>query len=140
MGAVKITPADKWFSLCVRARAENRCERCGGSPAPGGLHCSHFHGRGKWAVRFDPENATALCHGCHSYFGANPELHRQWQASNMGVYRLESLQERANDSTMARVARREAKAIAEHYKGQFNIIQQSRDEGASGRLEFVGYL
>lgn len=137
---IKITPADSWFSKCVRERAGNRCERCGGSPAPGGLHCSHFHGRGKWSVRFDPENSTSLCHGCHAYFGSHPVLHSQWQAENMGVYRFESLQERANDITRARVARREAKAIAAHYRCQFNIMLEKRSQGETGRIEFEGYL
>ncbi len=140
MGAVKITPADRWFSMCVRTRADNRCERCGGMPSPGGLHCSHFHGRGKWSVRFDPENGTALCYGCHAYFGSHPVLHSQWQAENMGLYRFESLQERANDLTRARVARREAKAIAAHYRCQFNIMLEKRSQGETGRIEFEGYL
>lgn len=140
MGAIKVTPADKWFSLCVRQRAENRCERCGGSPASGGLHCSHFHGRGKWGVRFCPDNATSLCYGCHAFLGSHPEIHRQWQLERLGAYRFDSLQERANDSTRGRIAKREAKEIAKHYKGEYESLIQLRNAGAVGRLEFTGYL
>lgn len=140
MGAIKITPADKYFSLCVRERAENRCERCGGSPESGGLHCSHFHGRGKWGVRFDPDNATALCYGCHAYFGSNPELHRQWQKEKLGVYRFDALLERSNDATRGRVAKREAKEIAKHYREQHRQMTVKRETGETGRIEFVGYL
>ena len=30
-----------------------------------GLECSHHHGRGNWSIRFEPQNAEALCTGCH---------------------------------------------------------------------------
>lgn len=139
MGAVKITPADAAFSKCVRERNANRCERCGGYPNPGGLHCSHFYGRGKWSTRFDPENGTALCHGCHSYFGSNPELHRHWQKERLGPYRYDALLERANNSSLGRTAKREAKAIAEHYRGEHRAMLKKREQGEYGRIEFVGY-
>lgn len=58
----------------------------------------------------------------------------------MGLYRFESLQERANDLGRARVARREAKAIAAHYRCQFNIMLEKRSQGETGRIEFEGYL
>lgn len=114
--AIKITPADKWFSMCVRLRAGWKCERCGSQPDRRGLHCSHFHGRGKWAVRFDPDNAEALCMGCHLYLTANPAEHRARMALKLGPWRFEALQERANDAGRGRVARRDQKAVAAHYR------------------------
>lgn len=140
MGAIKITPADSWFSKCVRERAGNRCERCGGSPAPGGLHCSHFHGRGKWSVRFEPMNGTSLCMGCHLYLTANPNEHADFQQEIWGGINMQALRELANDTTRGRVAKREAKAIAAHYREQHREMVTKRDSGETGRIEFVGYL
>ena len=139
MGAIKITPADKYFSVCVRERAENRCERCGGSPERGGLHCSHFHGRGKWSVRFAPENATALCMGCHLYFGSHPVEHTEWQREKLGDYWFEALREKANDLTAGRVMKREQKHIAAHYRKEHQLMLALRASGAVGRLDFTGH-
>ena len=139
MSGIKITPADAAFSKCVRERASWRCERCGGSPAPGGLHCSHFHGRGKWSVRFEPLNATALCMGCHLHLSAHPIEHSRFQANRLGQAWYVLL-ELSQDTTRGRQAKREAKQIAKHYREQLKIMQAARAEGATGWLEFVGYL
>jgi len=90
---MKIDPLDKLFSEYIRRRAIQRCggcERCGtikpdltredGSTFPGwmSLQCSHFHGRTKKSVRFDPDNAAGLCAGCHMYLEHNPLAHYEW--------------------------------------------------------------
>ena len=41
---IKIDPADKYFSLYIRERDNNKCRKCGGTS---GLQCSHFQGRRK---------------------------------------------------------------------------------------------
>ena len=140
MGAIKINSADKWFSLCVRERVGNLCERCGETPAKGGLHNSHYHGRGKYSTRYTPDNATALCMGCHLYFGAHPHFHTQFQIERLGPYAFEALAEQARDLTAGRAAKREIKAIAGHYKGCYLKMLQARSEGATGRLELEGWL
>lgn len=127
MGAIKITPADKWFSLCVRKRARFQCQRCNGTPEPGGLHCSHFHGRGKWATRFDPRNGTALCMGCHLYFTAHPYEHAHWQAERLGTYHSRALLERSQDTTIAKQCKRSAKEIAKHYKAEFERMGEGEE-------------
>lgn len=90
MGKIKITPADKAFSDYIRTRDKWTCQRCGKVYNPlvstdrMALHCSHFKGRGKEATRFDPLNADALCYGCHSYFGGQPDEHLAWQIQRKG--------------------------------------------------------
>lgn len=134
MGAVKIRQADRWFSKCVRKRAGYRCERCGAQHAENspGLHCSHFHGRGKWSVRFDPENCEALCYGCHMHLTANPQQHHIRILGKLGTFGFEALQERAHDTRRGRLAKKEERQISRHYKSQFEEMQLFED--------FVGYL
>lgn len=85
-GKAKIDPADKAFSLYIRTRAKWDCERCGKhyEPPTSALHCSHFMGRGKESTRFDPDNANALCYGCHQHFTSHPALHLEWQVMKKG--------------------------------------------------------
>lgn len=110
MRGVKIDPADRLFSLWIRWRAGWRCERCMAQFEVGsqGLHCSHFWGRAREATRFDPENAVAHCHGCHSFLTANPELHREWKLKQIGQEAYDRLMVRAQlhqnkDRTMAKL-------------------------------------
>lgn len=97
MRGVRIDQADKFFSLFIRYRANWTCERCFTRYEVGsqGLHCSHFWGRAREGTRFDPENASAHCHGCHAFFTANPELHRQWKLKQIGQVAYDRLSIRA---------------------------------------------
>ncbi len=126
---LKITSADKYFSLCVREQAKFTCERCGTFAPPElskRLDCSHFHGRGKWSVRFDPDNATALCMGCHLYVTAHPIEHMAFIQEKLGPYRFQALAERAQDMARGRQARREVKEIGKHYRQQLEFVRQGQ--------------
>lgn len=94
---IKIDPADRWFSLYIRYRDNWTCQRCLAKyePVTNALHCSHFWGRARESVRFDPLNASAHCHGCHSFFTANPELHREWKLKQIGQKQYDLLMVRA---------------------------------------------
>lgn len=98
MGKIKIRPSDKAFSLYIRTRDNWTCQRCYKQYAPPtqALHCSHFQGRGKEATRFDPENADALCYGCHQYFTSHPAEHYQWQVYKKGQQAIDLLVLRSN--------------------------------------------
>lgn len=65
---ILIDPADRIFSEYIRRR-DGRCVSCGkqgqGRHGIVGLDCAHYFGRSKESVRFDPENADALCKTCH---------------------------------------------------------------------------
>lgn len=140
MGAVKITSADRWFSLCVREAVDHCCERCGGKPQKGGLHASHYHGRGKFSTRFSRLNVFALCHGCHRYFTSHPEEHRKWVKQQLGEQGMEVLAEMVNDLSRGRQLKRELKDVARHYASQLGDLQERRGRGEEGPLQFVDYL
>ena len=90
---VKIDVADQAFSKYIRTRDNWTCQRCNKryEPPTNALHCSHFMGRGKENTRFEPDNADALCYGCHRYFTAQPALHLAWQVERKGQERVDSL-------------------------------------------------
>ncbi len=90
---MKIDSADKYFSLYVRTRDNWTCQRCFTkyTPPTKGLHCSHLMGRGKEATRYEPLNATALCHGCHSYLTAHPAEHTAFQVKRLGQDTVDKL-------------------------------------------------
>ena len=101
MGAIKRTTADKHFSNCIRLAANWTCNRCGAySPEDKrmGLHCSHYHGRGKLGTRFVVDNAEALCYGCHQYLGSNPSEHKAHKEKQMGEGAMQILQEKARNT------------------------------------------
>ena len=102
MGAVKRVKQDAVFSNYIRERDKWCCQRCGkaynkhNSNARRALHCSHFHGRGKWSVRIDPENAVALCRGCHQIFTSYPDDHVSFFKKRLGIKKYRALRERKN--------------------------------------------
>jgi len=117
---IKITPADSWFSKCIRLRASWKCENCHKQydSSSCGLHCSHFHGRGTWSTRFDPDNCEALCYSCHMYFTANPHEHQRHIFDKLGAGAYALLLERRNDTFLGKEYRRtKGKGeIAKHFK------------------------
>lgn len=136
---LKITPADDAFSLCVRERASWCCEKCGNYYPEGfrrGLHCSHFHGRANWSVRFDPLNAFAHCFGCHMYFEGNPHEFREWVTSKIGQEAYEILLEKKNNIGLGKIARKtKGKGeIAAHYRAEHKRIQEQNQKSFTGWL------
>ena len=61
-----------------------------------GLHCSHFHGRRKVSVRFDEDNAIALCFGCHRHMEENPPEHVTFFQQKLGMIKYDLLTIKAN--------------------------------------------
>ena len=123
---MKITPADQAFSKLIRARAKWRCEMCGTQYEEGsqGLHCSHFHGRANWSVRFDPNNCEAACMGCHMKCEGNPhEFTNRWM-KKLGKGAYEILLERKNDISLAKLYRKtKGKGeIAKHFRDQLQAV------------------
>ena len=128
MGAIKITAADKWFSQCIRHRADWSCERCGQhypeGPGRKGLHCSHVVGRGSWATRHDAYNAFSLCYGCHNYLGSHPNQHIDWVLSQIGDGLYGIVKDRAQDTTLGRANKRDQKAISKHYRDELRRMER----------------
>ena len=64
---------DKLFSELVRSRGA--CERCGKTTS---LQTSHIISRTYMGTRFDPDNANALCGGCHLWWHHEPIEAARW--------------------------------------------------------------
>jgi hypothetical protein len=127
MSGVKITAADKWFSKCVRQRANWCCERCGNdfTHKPGGLDCSHHHGRRNWSIRFNPLNAEALCYGCHSHHGGTEERRKEVLTEQ----EIDLLFELKRDVSLAKEYRRTKGVgeISKHYREEYRRMVDTGD-------------
>lgn len=148
---IKTTPADKWFSLCVRCRTNWTCEyKAMHFPDPSGrkgLHCSHFYGRGNWSTRFDPMNAFAHSYGSHQLLGSNAKLFAGWALEKMGKMEFDSLVCRSLDTKIGREYRKANKlkegrttALAAHFKREYEKMEEMRKDGITGRIEFSSYI
>ena len=136
---MKISPADKWFSLSVRERANWTCECCGKKYEINsqGLHCSHFYSRRHRATRWDGMNAAAHCFSCHQRLGGNPLDFARWIENHLGEAGAEILRDKHHG--IAKIPKAEEKQIAAHYRAQYVRIVQAREQGAEGRVEFESY-
>ena len=84
---IKVNKLDKVFSDLIRTRDNWTCQVCGKYFPEGErryLHCSHFHGRRKQSVRYEPMNAAAHCFSCHKYLGENPLEFADWILGHLG--------------------------------------------------------
>lgn len=86
---------DDLFSEFIRRRALKRvggCERC---LAPKSdyrlLDNSHFKGRRMIATRFDEDNCSGLCGGCHRWLDSQPDEYCDWQRDHIGNQRYHEL-------------------------------------------------
>ncbi len=86
---IRITPLDKIFSQYVRLR-DKACQRCGS----GKTACAHFHGRARKSVRWDEDNACALCFGCHSYLDSQAIDKVDFFKARLGEERFDLLNSR----------------------------------------------
>lgn len=95
---MKRDAADARFSLEIRERDRWTCQRCGTSyvPPTRALHCAHIFSRGKYRTRFDPDNAVALCYGCHRHIDTHPIEKETFFRERMGDEAYDALRLRAN--------------------------------------------
>ena len=79
---------DKLCSEYARRRALKRvggCERCGSQKTDyKQLQCSHFIGRSTIQTRFDENNLSGLCGGCHMYLEHHPAEMVEWFIKTYG--------------------------------------------------------
>ena len=98
---IKIDPLDQLFSKYTRLKAGinkdgvGKCERCGHYNF---LQCAHFHSRRKRSVRWDVDNAAALCFGCHQYLDSNPIEKIEFFNKKLGAEKLLHLNIRAKQT------------------------------------------
>jgi 5-methylcytosine-specific restriction endonuclease McrA len=72
---MRLHHADALFSTYIRTRDGWACTRCGSPVMP---QCAHLHSRVYRAIRFNPDNATTLCKGCHVMFTHKPIEWADW--------------------------------------------------------------
>ncbi len=97
---MKIHDLDRMFSRLIRARAGWTCAYCGNNFDwdHSKLGCSHFHSRRLHSVRFDPENAEAMCFQCHYYLDTHPPVYEEWKRQQLGEERFEALRLRSQQT------------------------------------------
>lgn len=131
---MKLSPADTWFSKCIRHAANWTCQRCGKAYHHGnaqGLDCSHHYGRSRRSVRWCKDNAAALCMGCHRWWHEYPAESGQWLREWLGDGMVDLLSEKAR--AIVKVTKLEEKEIAKHYKKEYERMVKE------GTREFVSY-
>jgi|SRR6185436_3035401 len=98
------TKADELFSLYVRHRDNYTCQRCKlyVQPPTNEIHCAHYHSRAKRSVRFDEENAIALCRKCHLYFDGNSWLRQDSHKEDFYLFMLNKLGQKRFNTLMFR--------------------------------------
>lgn len=141
MAKIKITEADRQFSLCVREAANWTCEYRGTQFEEGsqGLHCSHYFGRRAYSVRFDPDNAWAHSFWSHQHLGANPDEFTRWVTEQLGQGRLDILREKWNDLSLGKMIKKFQKDVSAHYRAEHKRLKQLRLDGATGKIEIIGF-
>lgn len=140
---LKRTPADKYFSDCIRIAANWTCERCGSNfHGPSlGLHCSHWIGRASYPTRFDPLNAFSHCAGCHSLLGGDTPAFYDYAMAELGQVGVDILRARKEDTDLGRAYRKANQGgtksiLAKHYKAEFEHMEKVRNDGYMRKLEF----
>jgi len=96
-GGVKRDSADALFSDWIRERDKWTCQRCWMTyvPPTNALHCAHMFSRGKRRTRFDPDNACALCYGCHRWLDTHADLKREFFTLRLGQRAFDLLEMRS---------------------------------------------
>ena len=119
---MKISAADKYFSLCIREANNYTCEMCG---KMGRMECSHVYSRRHRTIRWDVMNANCLCNGCHRKWHESPLKSFSWFEGEFGIGRVELLREKMNNKV--KVSKLEEKEIARHYREQLKIVESGGD-------------
>ena len=124
--------ADAHFSYCIRAAADWKCVRCRKDYTDRnkqGIQCSHFIGRGNWAVRYD--YALSLCAACHGLMEANPIEHTKLFTEHIGgESELAKYIQRSECKSRAQWARANKDAISKFYLAERKRIDSIREQAA----------
>ncbi|TYG33268.1 hypothetical protein FW755_10970 [Lonepinella koalarum] len=133
--------ADEVFSQCVRLRANCTCEICGMVFSPNNmknLHCCHWYGRGIQALRYDPNNAVALCRNCH--FASDKTTEGRTKFGQMMKKRLGdlgslALQHKVKEKKPLTLSKQQ---ITAHYAIIARHLRQLRHQGREDFINFSG--
>ncbi len=129
---------DDVFSKLVRERVNFTCEACQTyypEDRRMGLHCSHFYTRSKRSVRWFPDNATAHCYKCHTYYGGHPVEFAEWTEARLGAEKFHLLRRRAH--TPLKLSKPDKEDLYQDMKAELERMQSERKSGVTGRIEFM---
>lgn len=140
--AVKRTPADKWFSKCVRARTNWVCEYCHVSYEhdQGYVHCSHYISRNNKSVRYHPDNAMTHCVQCHEKLGGG-----RWGGGNQAefAYHYDEIHGSDKRELIRRLSKypfpshnKYLSDLSDYYRLTYYKMEKMRESGDDGRIEF----
>lgn len=115
---MKITTADKYFSLCVREQAKHTCLWC--NQVKDSAQTSHVYSRRHRTIRWAKDNAKCLCFACHRKWHESPIESFKWYESVVGKEHIERLIEKRNANV--KVSKNEEKEISKHYKQQYQLL------------------
>lgn len=132
--AIKITAADKAFADCVKAAYDYTCEKCGRT---GRMELSHIHSRRHRTIRWCKENGLPKCFECHAWWHQHPTESGAWFINKYGQGTEDILIEKMN--MKLKIPKSEEKEIAKHYREQIKIIQEKRENGETGYIDFESY-
>ena len=98
---MKLTPLDSLFAKYIKLKSGaeyqeydgrkylfGNCEYCGQWAI---LQCSHLHGRARRTTRYDEDNVSSICGGCHKYLDDHPPAHVDWFKKRLGSDKFEQL-------------------------------------------------
>ena len=131
---IKIKPADKAFGDCLKAAHDNICVVCG---RQGRIEASHIHSRRHRTVRWCKENCLPKCSTCHRWWHENPTESGAWFIGKYGDGLDQILREKIRSHY--KIPKTDEPAIAAHYRKQTKEIQEKRNAGAVGYVDYVSY-
>ncbi len=116
---IKISPADKWFSLCCRAASGWKCAYTGTMYGPGNgrLHAAHIFSRRHSATRWHPLNIIPLSFGSHQKFDSDHEFHREFAIKRIGEADYTALNNLRRH--IVKVSKKDKAEIAKFYRTVF---------------------
>lgn len=121
---MKISKADKYFSLFVRLRDTEdglcECITCRRRAHPKEMDCGHYLKRQHQATRFSEINCGAQCGKCNRFEQGRDVVFRQKLVEKYGEAKIVLLEEAARKSVKR--TKTELDCIADYYKKQACIM------------------
>lgn len=123
---MKVTEADRQFSLAIRTRDNWTCRHCGAHELPPTkfIQCAHIYSRQIKATRYSADNAVTLCAKCHKWFTERPSEFHIWLVKELGQGHMDLLREKSNaigsDSKATRAE------VSKHYREQITLLNAGR--------------
>ncbi len=146
MAGIKITAADKWFSLAIREANNWVCESSGVIDELGrsqgssrGMECCHIFGRRSRNTRWYPLNAFCLTTAQHFYFTERPLEFTDFVKQKLGDGAYEILLERSRDVYIKYTKEERDKQIPKHYREEYRRMRALRKEGEAGPIKLISY-